>query len=520
MNQTTFRSHVQLILEGALERPDQVILQDARHRLTADEFGHLVRDLARRFAAQGVEPGTIVALAAPITVEAVAARYAVSWLGGVMTMCPNATSPDRLAEYLRTVAADVLVYFPSTAASTEEVLTHGAVAAAIRVDPIRPAQLVGLDVDPAPAVGPDQLAVLITSGGTTGGAKASYRSYSQWLTTVDGGPAPTRRQLICSSLAYISQVHLDQTLLGGGTVVLLDHFDPREVLRTIETERITHLGLVEPLLVELADCPDLERRDLSSLVALSHIGADAPVSLRRRLLGRLGPRLVHPYGASEAGIISVLAPAEYRLTAPERLDTCGRPLADVELRIERDDATAAKTGETGLIVVRSAGVAAGYVGGADESPFRPDGWYATGDLGRLDDDGYLHVRGRAKDRRIVGGVALLPLDVQEALCSHPDVRYAVAIPATAPGGGFDAIVRLRPDTRLSLDELRSFVGSRFGARLQPRLLLAVDTVPVTEQGKPDRREIRRVLDASTRRHRSMQLIMGRHSVRHAATATS
>ena len=102
-------------------------------------------------------------------------------------------------------------------------------------------------------------------------------------------------------LAYVSQVLADQVLIGGGTVVLCERFEPRIVLETIERERITHLGLVEPALVELIDCPDLRHRDLSSLVAITHIGADAPANLRRRLLERSGPILVAPVRGERGG---------------------------------------------------------------------------------------------------------------------------------------------------------------------------------------------------------------------------
>ncbi|MCW2529635.1 MAG: AMP-dependent synthetase, partial [Pseudonocardiales bacterium] len=426
--------------------------------------------------------------------EAIATRYAAGLLGCATAVGPGVASPVRLGDFVHFVGAEVLVCFPSTRARAEVVHAAGNVNALLSMDVENELLLRSARDDPKiAAVGPDDLASFISSGGTTGRSKASYRTFTQWLATVDTGPCPNRRQLICTSLAHISQVHVDQTLLGGGTVVLLDRFDAGGVLRTIEDERITHLCLVEPMLVELADHPDVERRDLSSLIALSHIGANAAPSLRRRLLGRLGPRLVHPYGASEAGIISLLDPAHYRLSEPDRLGTSGRVMPGVELRIEGIDGTCVDPGEEGLIVVRSAGVAGGYAGDIDQSAFRPHGWYVTGDLGRLDNDGYLHVHGRLKDRRVVHGIALLPLDVQEALCAHPDVRYAVVIPKITPANGFDAIVLLQPESRLTMDELRTHVATRYGSHLVPGLLAVVRRVPVTEQGKPDRLKIRRFL---------------------------
>jgi fatty-acyl-CoA synthase len=309
---------------------------------------------------------------------------------------------------------------------------------------------------------------------------------------VDAGPTASRRQLVCTPLAYVAQVLVDQALVGGGSVVMLSRFDPAEVLRTIAAQRITHLGLVEPALVELIDHPDLPGTDLSSLVAISHIGANAPANLRRRLLKQAGAVFAHPYGASEAGIVSVLAAPEYDVTHPELLSTAGRPLPGVEVRVQRDDGTPAAAGEPGSIVVRSAAVAEGYDGDIAAGAFI-DGWYHTGDLGLVDGDGYLHVRGRQHDLRRICGQAVLPLDVSNALCAHPHVRYAVSVPAEARAGGFGSLVKLAPGAELGESDLHAFVRDRYGPHLVPEVITLSDRIPTTEQGKPDRKVITRIL---------------------------
>ena len=139
---------------------------------------------------------------------------------------------------------------------------------------------------------PDDLAVLIASGGTTGTSKASMRSFDAYAALLGDPSEPERKLLTCSAFAYVSQVLIAQTLLGGGSVTLRDRFDPAELLRVVEAERITQLSLVEPLLAEFADHPALPDTDLSSLRRVSHIGAPAPASFRRRLLdpARADPR--------------------------------------------------------------------------------------------------------------------------------------------------------------------------------------------------------------------------------------
>jgi fatty-acyl-CoA synthase len=518
MNRPTF---VQRILARATAHPDEIVLSDEHGELSAKELRRLVVRLARALEDAGVQPGDRVAIVPSIAREALAARYAAGLLGCATVFCPNTGVPGRLAGFVTRVRAVAVVVFPQTTAAAQELATFapgvrllsvGAVAGALNL----------LDVGPggggfvAHPICRDALAVMVASGGTTGESKVSRRSFGGWERVVDAGSMRERRLLVCTSFAYVAQVLVDQVLLGGGVVVLRDGFSPREVLTTIASERITHLALVEPLLVELIDHPEFGGSDLSSLVAISHIGADAAPSLRRRLLRRAGPVLANPYGASEVGIVSVLAGDDYRLGHTGQLATSGRALPGVELDIERPDGTQAATGEEGLISVRSPQVADGYDATVPNAGFR-NGRYYTGDLGTLDPDGYLSVRGRAADRRRVAGRWVMPVDVQHALCDHPDVRYAVVIPSAPAGdrdGGFSAVVVLAPGALTDAAALRTFVADQHGDHLVPEQVVAVDRVPVTEQGKPDRARITILIGRAQAAHSEL-----RSRRRHAGTGT-
>lgn len=160
----------------------------------------------------------------------------------------------------------------------------------------------------------------------------------------------------------------------------------------------------------------------------------------------------------------------------------------MEVRVQHDDGTPAPAGQSGTIVVRSAAAADGYERDSAPAAFI-DGWFHTGDLGLLDENGYLHVRGRQQDVRQVSGQTVLPLDVSNALCSHPHVRYAVSVPAHADIGGFGSMVTLAPDTEIGESDLRAFVRDRHGPHLVPSVITESDRIPTTEQGKPDRRVI-------------------------------
>jgi fatty-acyl-CoA synthase len=489
-----FRSHVERIVERARDCPDEIVLQDISRRVSAAQLVIYVESAARALVEGGVNPGAVVALVAPNTVEAVVARYAVGLLGCATVVCPHADADELLAAFVAAVQPDLMVYFPKTSAVAKAVLDRQTVPSGFLFDDLAAGRSTADAADTpldtvvtgysAAATG---LAVLAPSGATTDESKASCRTFAEWLEITKGAPDRSRRQLICTPIAYIAQVLLDQTLLGGGTVVLRERFDAGEVLATIEKERITHLGLVEPWLVELVDHPDYQPRALSSVVAISHIGADAAPALRKRLLSRTGPVLAHPYGASEAGIVSILGPGEYDVGRPDLLGTAGRPLPGVEVRIVGPDGSPALAGGEGRIHVRSPSIAHGYRPASARSPFAA-GWYDSGDLGFLDADGYLHLRGRAQDARYIDGRSVLPIDVQEALCRHPKVRYAVAVPLEESPSGFGAIVQVTAGSDVTPAELQAFVEPQ-AAHLVPAPVAIVPRVPVTEQGKPSRHVI-------------------------------
>jgi fatty-acyl-CoA synthase len=204
---------------------------------------------------------------------------------------------------------------------------------------------------------------------------------------------------------------------------------------------------------------------------------------------------VHPYGASEAGIISVLAGPDYDVSRPELLGTAGRPLPGVEVLIETADGPAVERGAEGAIAVRSPAVADGYTAVVADSGFR-DGRYYVGDLGFIDGDGYLHVRGRIRDALWVEGRSVLPVDIQDVLCRRADVRYAVAVPDGDPAHGYGVAIAAAARSTLTAAQAAELLETEIGIR--PWAVAFVDRMPVTEQGKPDRRALAALFAAADR----------------------
>jgi fatty-acyl-CoA synthase len=454
------------------------------------QYARVLRDL-------GIGRGTLLGLFAPNRPEAIAIRYAAHVLGAATVYLSKPPTQVQRRALVDRIAPDLMVLFPETIGCLGQSLgvpfaTVGVehVGSKARLDTLATlASEEPLDV----LANANDLAVVASSGGSTGVPKGSCRSFAAYSELVSVPSTSDRIQLINGPLAYLSQVLLDVTLLGAGSVVLQDRFDASDTLAAIEQDKITDLFLVEPQLFELMDHPDLKAHDLSSLKSLTHIGASAPKTLRLRARRRLGPIIGHLYGASEMGVVSVLSPAEHDPSCPDRFTSAGRIKAGVEVRFRRPDGHLAKLGEPGLIEVHSAAVASGYRNNPDLTSLNfQDGWYHSSDLGRLDPDGFLHILGRGIDAQDIDGSLVIPTDLEDALCRHPSIRYAAVV---RDGTANVTIAVVCAWAGLSVDEreCRKIVSAGFGYSIAASLVVVMaDHVPLTEQGKPDRAAIKQL----------------------------
>jgi fatty-acyl-CoA synthase len=450
-------------------------------------YANVLRDM-------GIGRGALLGIFAPDRPEALAVRYAAHVLGAATVYLSIPAAESQRRALIEQMAPDLLVVFPETAGCVD--LQDETPFATIGVDQAgsrgRLDRLAAsASPEPVPVLADaNDLAVIASSGGSTGVPKGSCRSFATYTVTVSATSAPDRIQLINGPLAYLSQVLTDITLLGGGRVVFRDAYDADDTLTTIEAERVTDLFLVEPQLFELMDHPGIATRDLSSLRSLTHIGASAPPCLRLRARQQLGPIISHVYGASEMGLVSVLSPADHDLSRLERFTSAGRILPGVNVRFRRADGRIADDGEVGVIEVRSPAMASSYRNNPDLSArsFKA-GWYATGDLGRLDENGFMHILGRAVDAQEINGMLVMPTDIEETLCRLSSVRYAVVVRDPDTKLTIAAVI---PWAGMSIDEqeCRQAVTNRFGAVVAGSLaVVPTEHIPLTEQGKPNRAAI-------------------------------
>jgi fatty-acyl-CoA synthase len=486
--------YIELLVDRLTEAGDTPVFRYQGRNIAAADFLQSIFRYARTLSAIGIGRCKLVALFAPNTPDALAIRYATHLLGAAAIYLSSPASAQARADLLARINPWLLVLFPETAhllpaGASAKVAGVGAnlTGISLRLDELAAAQT---NDSVASLARPDDLAVVVSSGGTTGVPKGSWRTFAAYTAMAHAPSGTDRRQLINGPLAYLSQLLIDITLLGGGTVILEKNYDAAATLVTIEAERITDLFLVEPQLFEVMDHPDIASHDLSSLRTLTHIGASAPPTLRRRACRRFGAVLTHGYGASEMGVVSVLSPAEHDFSHPERFTCAGRIRPGVEVRFRRNDGTLAASGEAGSIEVRAPAMANGYYNHPElEAKAFVNGWYRTGDFGFLDAEGYLHIFGRTADMTWNGDMMIIPTLVEDALCQLPTVRYAVVVVDPQTGSKV-AVVVPWPEQPIDLAQCRDVIVAQYGtAASETFVLVPASRVPLTEQGKPDRAAI-------------------------------
>ena len=351
---------------------------------------------------------------------------------------------------------------------------------------------------------PDTVTGLAFTGGTTGKPKGVMMTAQATTTMTTIQLAEWEwpsypKFLMCTPLSHAGAAFFVPTIVKGGEMVVLAKFDPGEVLRTIEEQKITATMLVPSMIYALMDHPDSHTRDLSSL-QIVYYGASAmnPVRLREAI-DRFGPIFAQYYGQSEAPmVITYLAKAEHD---EKRLTSCGKPTLFARTALLGEDGQPVPQGEVGEICVSGPLLAGGYLNKpeATAETFRDDGWMHTGDLAREDEDGFWFIVDRTKDMIVTGGFNVFPREVEDVIAEHAAVAQVCVIgtPDEKWGEAVTAVVVLRPDAATDdasiatmTAEIQAAVKERKGSVQSPKQIVIVDSVPVTALGKPDKKAVR------------------------------
>ena len=274
--------------------------------------------------------------------------------------------------------------------------------------------------------------------------------------------------------------------------------------RAIARHRVTIASLVPTAIIRTLKEGDPASHDLSTLRRIFHGSAPMPVEwIRRAMEAFAGVDLQQGYGLTETSSGgTTLDPEVYRAARAsgeyDRLSSAGRPMVGIDLRIVGNDGDEVAMGEVGEIAMRGPNIVSGYFNRPEETAkaFR-DGWFHTGDLGRVDDAGYLYILGRKKDMVVTGGENVYPSEVEAVLYQHPKVHEAavIGVPDDRYGEALFAVIALAPGETLTTDEMIGYCRGRIGGYKIPRRLALVDALPKNAAGKVAKNELRRLYGA-------------------------
>ncbi|MFF4220293.1 fatty acid--CoA ligase [Streptosporangium nondiastaticum] len=510
-----FRTYVERNLDILGADPTRTAVVHHDRRVTAGELRDLVHRMARALRARGVERGQVVTLLSGNLPETIAARYAANLIGCAVNHLYNKLSADVQATIMRDVETRALIADPAYAGRAAELAELTGVQDVLLLGPGSEGTdllelAAGQPAEPLSGLArPEDICMIRHTGGTTGHPKAICTAFERLpgfqddvdeILEPEGKADDGMRQLVCTTLAHAAGLLADVTLrTDGGTVVLLDDFDAAEALAAIERERITHMFLLPPLLYQLMDHPDVDSTDTSSLRNVTYGGCQSSPARLASAVRRFGHVLTQFYGQNEAGGISVLSPEDHDPENPARLRTAGKAMNGVEIAIRDESGRDLPTGEHGEVCVRSEHIMTGYWKQPElTAEVLRDGWLHTGDIGFLDDEGYLTIVDRIKDMIVVVGGHVYTTELEDLLNTHPEVLQSAVfgVPdANRMEQVYAAVVRA-PGSELDEKELREFVGNERGAMYEPAHVSFIDALPLTDAGKPDKKFLRREAEAA------------------------
>ncbi len=486
--------------------PDHVALMEGTRTRTYAELDRQGTIIANGLIELGLKPGERVAILQQNCIEYVEAVVGIARAGGalvpllgVLTEAEHAfILSNSGAQFAIALSPDRVTHLRAAATNDVVVLTFEDTKDSINLNKISTISDAPIVVDCPPM----QLAQILYTSGTTGKPKGVTHSYASvsaamnfWANTFDLNPQD--RLLGQLALSHFCGRAMDSCWVAGAQLVILPEADPSAVLHAIETHKITMMLMVPTLLRMLLDHPGAVAADLTSLRAVVYAASPAAPSLVKRANKQLGAVLHTGFGQTEAyGLNTIMGPEEHEealAAGGERLTSIGRECPTAQVRIRSETGEDIKTGEVGEIWVCAPWITPGFWQRPDLDEQRlSNGWLRTGDLGRVEADGYFYLADRKEDMIITGGFNVYPTEVENALMAHEAVAECgvYSVPDSKWGEAINASVVLRSGYEISPEDLQVFAKSRLARFKAPKIIRIVDELPKTPVGKILRRKLR------------------------------
>jgi long-chain acyl-CoA synthetase len=486
-----------VLTDTSARMPDHVALRQGEATLSYRELENASARVAALLATHSVGAGDRVGVMLPNVLEFAAVYYGVLRTGAVVVPLNPLLKAREVAYHLSDSEARLI--FAWHAATTEA--AHGASTVGAEVVEVDPSTFLGTLPRHTPSSGvvdraSDDTAVVLYTSGTTGRPKGAELTHGNLLSNVEVVQSDlvnlTPDDVVFGGLplfhSFGQTCTLNVAMAAGASLALLPRFDARTALAVLTTTKATVFAGVPTMYSAFLGLPDAP--------AVPHLrvcisgGAALPVEVLHQFEERFGSTVLEGYGLSETSPVASFN----RLDRDRKPGSIGTPVTGVEMRVVDQTGRPVVTGEVGEIAIRGHNVMKGYWRKPDETAevLDADGWFRTGDIGKVDEDGYYFVVDRKKDLVIRGGFNIYPREIEEVLYEHPAVAEAavVGIPHPELGEEVAAVVTLKPEAHASEDELRGFVKRQVAPYKYPRVVHIVDALPKGPTGKILKTEIR------------------------------
>ena len=513
MNTTDFLSIAQAIC------PDRLSIVYGENRWTFAQTAERVQQLGSALVALGIRQGDRLGILQVNCPQYIEVYFAAASVGAILVPLNFRAKADELSYMVNHAEAKILFvgnrYLDMVEGLRSQLPT---VEQCIPLEG-KPRSMMAYDdllrsssANPVPhEIQDEDITILMYTSGTTGRPKGVPLRHSAFvgyvLENVDP-PAPDveERNLLTVPLYHIAGVQaMLAAIYGGRTLLLMSQFEVKEWLETIQRERATRAMLVPTMLKRVIDDPDFRHYDLSSLQVITYGAAPMPFEVIRKAI-QVMPwvRFINAFGQTEtASTITTLGPEDHRIEGtPQEQEkklkrlasSIGKPLPDVELRIIDEEGKTLPPFQAGEILARGPRIMTGYW--QDESKtaqvMTSDGWLHTGDMGWMDEDGYIYLAGRADDMIIRGGENISPEEVEKVLNTHPQVEESAVIGVQDAEWGQQprAIVVLKKGEAVSAEEIMEYCQPRLAGFKRPRSVVFVEALPRNPMGKVLRKNLR------------------------------